>query len=728
MSATFRIVSVPTDGHTETNCVFVHPEDVNLIPGMYVEIGPNAFPFTVRPEPTGVAKGTIAMNSIQRKCCGITLTTGADLAIPAAGFKKPAGVITKFKVEVEHTSAAKKGGSLNVTQFVAQVRTLFQGQFFRAGQVFAVVTPTVKVSAKIIELEELSKAADTDIGQLIPETMVLVKAKDSSGITLTDIPDEQQDIDQDQIVKKFDLENLGIGGLRSEFGQVFRRAFASRIFPRSIVKKLGIKHVKGVLLYGPPGTGKTLIARKIGEVLNCRPPKIVNGPEVFNKFVGGTEENVRKLFEEAEKEQQAKGEQSGLHLIIFDEFDAICKQRGAVRDSTGVNDNVVNQLLSKIDGVNSLNNVLLIGMTNRKDLLDDAILRPGRFEVHVEIGLPTEEGRVEIFRIHTKGMRDSNAMGKDVDLPELARQTKNFSGAEIEGVVRSATAYAFNRHIDFEHPTETVNANEISVSQGDFVRALSEVIPAFGQAKDECANSMRSGIIPYGPMWSVIDKKLHSFVEHLRGGKTKIDSLSVMLHGNVGCGKSAVAAYLAMRSEFPFVKVISNDNLVSYGESQKSNIIRKAFEDAYKSPLSVVVLDDLERLVEYSHMGGRYSNILLQTLLVLIKRPPPENKRLLVIGTTSLPDVMESLELASCFSVATQIPTLDSSSLGLVAAGLGLPFASPSDEANCSNVMPSNMTIKKLILVLEMAAVDKGAQRVITYDSFHEALQSTGAI
>ncbi len=125
-----------------------------------------------------------------------------------------------------------------------------------------------------------------------------MKTKENSGIGLVDIPDEQQDIEQDQIVKKFDLENLGIGGLRAEFAQVFRRAFASRIFPKSIVKKLGIKHVKGVLLFGPPGTGKTLIARKIGEVLNCRPPKI-DGPEVFNKFVGGTEENVRKLFAEA---------------------------------------------------------------------------------------------------------------------------------------------------------------------------------------------------------------------------------------------------------------------------------------------------------------------------------------------------------------------------------------------------------------------------------------------
>jgi len=142
-----------------------------------------------------------------------------------------------------------------------------------------------------------------------------------------------------------------------------------------------------MLLHGPPGTGKTLIARKIAGALNCEEPKICNGPEIFDKYVGVAEENVRKLFADAEAEQAEKGDQSGLHVIIFDEFDSICRARGS-RNDTGVADNVVNQLLSKMDGVESLNNILLIGMTNRKDLIDEAILRPGRMEIHLEIGLP----------------------------------------------------------------------------------------------------------------------------------------------------------------------------------------------------------------------------------------------------------------------------------------------------------------------------------------------------
>lgn len=124
------------------------------------------------------------------------------------------------------------------------------------------------------------------------------------------------------------------------------------------------------------------------QALNSREPKIVNGPEVLDKYVGGSEEKIRELFAEAEVEEKEAGDESMLHIIIFDELDAIMKKRGTTGDSTGVNDSVVNQLLSKMDGVDSLNNILIIGMTNRKDMIDEAILRPGRLEVHVEIGLP----------------------------------------------------------------------------------------------------------------------------------------------------------------------------------------------------------------------------------------------------------------------------------------------------------------------------------------------------
>ena len=112
---------------------------------------------------------------------------------------------------------------------------------------------------------------------------------------------------------------LGIGGLARQFEGIFRRAFASRLFPPHIVSELGIPHVRGMLLYGPPGCGKTLIARQIGKVLNAREPKIVNGPEVLDKYVGGSEEKIRALFADAEEEQANAGDESMLHIVIFDE-------------------------------------------------------------------------------------------------------------------------------------------------------------------------------------------------------------------------------------------------------------------------------------------------------------------------------------------------------------------------------------------------------------------------
>lgn len=143
------------------------------------------------------------------------------------------------------------------------------------------------------------------------------------------------------------------------------------------------------------------MARQIGKMLNSVEPLIVNGPEILNKFVGQSEENVRKLFAPAEAEYKQRGDESALHIIIFDELDAICKQRGSKNDGTGVGDSIVNQLLSKMDGVDQLNNILIIGMTNRMDMIDEALLRPGRLEVHIEISLPDESGRLQILNVHT---------------------------------------------------------------------------------------------------------------------------------------------------------------------------------------------------------------------------------------------------------------------------------------------------------------------------------------
>ncbi len=390
----------------------------------------------------------------------------------------------------------------------------------------------------------------------------------------------------------FKFEDMGIGGLDTEFSTIFRRAFASRIFPPGLIDKLGIMHVKGMLLYGPPGTGKTLIARQIGKMLNAREPKIINGPEVLNKYVGQSEENIRKLFADAEKEYKEKGDESGLHIIIFDELDAVCKQRGSgAGGGTGVGDSVVNQLLSKLDGVDQLNNILLIGMTNRKDMIDDALLRPGRLEVQIEISLPDEFGRSQILKIHTAKMKENQVMGADVDLPELAALTKNFSGAELSGLVKSATSFAFSRNIKVgTMASVSEDVVNMQVVRQDFLNALSEVRPAFGADDSALEDAIPYGIIPFSPSIPAILNDGMLYVENVRQ-QERLRHTAVLLHGPPASGKTAMAAHIAMKSDYPFIKIITPASMVGFrDEMAKKDHLHKIFTDAYKSPLSMLII------------------------------------------------------------------------------------------------------------------------------------------
>ncbi|POS73364.1 vesicular-fusion protein SEC18 [Diaporthe helianthi] len=460
----------------------------------------------------------------------------------------------------------------------------------------------------------------------------------------------------------FNFSSLGIGGLDDEFTTVFRRAFASRIFPPSVIDQLGLLHVKGILLYGPPGTGKTLIARQIGKMLQAREPKVINGPEVLNKFVGQSEENIRKLFADAEKEYKEKGDDSELHVIIFDELDAVCKQRGSgAGGGTGVGDSVVNQLLSKLDGVDQLNNILLIGMTNRKDMIDDALLRPGRLEVQVEISLPDEKGRQQILAIHTKKMKENGRLAGDVDLAELAGLTKNFSGAEINGLCKSAASFAFQRHTKAGTMAGiSSDAADLVITREDFMGALSEVTPAFGVSEDELTRAIIYGIIPFSNNIQRIIQSCMIYIDGLRSETTRSPNVSLLFHGPSGSGKTSLAAHIAQMSQFPFVKVISPELLVSYrSENAKSDQIHKYFTDAFKSPLSILIVDDIEGLIEWNPVGPRMSNLVLQTLRALLRTVPPKNHRLLVMGTTSRRSVLQQLDFTdTVFDKEIAVPSL----------------------------------------------------------------------
>ncbi|KAG6424379.1 hypothetical protein SASPL_114797 [Salvia splendens] len=608
--------------------------------------------------------------------------------------------IAMLTLELEFVKKGARDEQVDAVLLSKQIQNKFMNQVMTTGQrvTFEYHGNGYIFTVNQATLEGKEKSHGMERGMISPETFIIYEASNSSGIKIVN----QREGANSNIFrhKEFNLQSFGIGGLSAEFADIFRRAFASRVFPSHVTSKLGIKHVKGMLLYGPPGTGKTLMARQIGKMLNGKEPKIVNGPEVLSKFVGETEKNVRDLFADAEQDQRTKGDQSELHIIIFDEIDAICKSRGSTRDGTGVHDSIVNQLLTKIDGVESLNNVLLIGMTNRKDLLDEALMRPGRLEVQVEISLPDENGRLQILQIHTSKMKESSFIAPDVNLEELAARTKNYSGAELEGVVKSAVSYALNRQLNMEDLTKPVDEENIKVTMEDFLNAVQEVVPAFGASTDDLERSRLNGIVECGTRHEHIYRRTMLLAEQVKVSEGS-PLVTCLLEGPSGSGKTAMAATVGIESDFPYVKIISAETMIGLSEATKCAQIVKVFEDAYRSPLSIIILDDIERLLEYVAIGPRFSNLISQTLLVLLKRLPPKGKKVLVIGTTSEVHFLESVGIRDSFSVTYNVPTLKTEDAKKVLQQLNV-FS--SDDVESAAEALNDMPLKKLYMVVEMAA------------------------
>ncbi|OXG79077.1 vesicle-fusing ATPase [Cryptococcus neoformans A2-102-5] len=650
----FNIAPCPSDALALTNRLVVHPSDFPsdvdfaLLRGRFI--------FSVIRDNTGtLPPGHVGPSKIIRQWVGLSAvgeTVDIEPYYPGNGeWASTAEVEVGFRLKRKET------------------HDVFDSEEMAAGFINAFPSlPLTPLQPLVFdyrghELKATVRAVSTLDGQdgrtgVIMEGTEIIWVKDpTSGIKLKNT--SKRGPTNAILAPNFKFEDMGIGGLDTEFAAIFRRAFASRIFPPGLVEKLGIQHVKGILLYGPPGTGKTLMARQIGKMLNAREPKVVNGPEILNKFVGQSEENIRKLFADAEKEQKEKGDESGLHIIIFDELDAICKQRGSTNSGTGVGDSVVNQLLAKMDGVDQLNNVLIIGMTNRMDMIDEALLRPGRLEVHIEISLPDEEGRLQILNIHTTKMRSNGVLADDVDLAELASLTKNFSGAELGGLTKSATSFAFNRHVKVGTVASFEDVENIKIGRADFLHALEEVQPAFGVSEEELQQVVQNGIIHYSSRVNEILNDGQLLVEQVRKSE-RTPLVSVLLHGPSGAGKTALAATIAMGSDFPFIKLISPETMVGFTESQKIAQLHKVFADSYKSPLSVVVVDSLERLLDWNPIGPRFSNGVLQALVVLFGKRPPKGRRLLILATTSNRSILSDMDVLSTFDADIPIPPITS--------------------------------------------------------------------
>jgi vesicle-fusing ATPase len=644
-----------------TNLVYVSPAALGKItnPDKLVKIKGSLFCADSCPT---TKEGTIQLNSVQRRYLSCALNDTLDLVFVADSADLV--VASEVRMEVSFSLISKKD---KICLDADQLRAAWKGSMrripFNANEQFIFNFNSEQYACKVTELKGVkidSRGAQVPVENCTAAvfcaniTHCFFKKWPNSTLI---IEDNSSGSATSILQPNFNFQDLDIGGLDGEFEIIFRRAFTSRLFPPQMIRERGIKHVKGILLFGPPGTGKTLMARQIGKMLNTVEPKIVNGPEVLDKFVGGSEAKVRELFEDARKDQQENGEQAQLHLIIFDEIDSICKKRGTVTGAAGVADTVVNQLLSMIDGVDSLDDVLLIGMTNRLDLIDEAIIRPGRLEVQIELGLPNAHGRQQIFQIHTKRLAKVGALADDVNLQELAQLTPNYTGAEIEGVVKSAHAFAMRAAIDPDTKKPRPGVNVV-VTRDYFTMALQEVRPAFGIEENLLETYAPMGVVDFSDEFLATRKEVVHYTDALLNSE-HLNLATFCIHGLSGTGLTSFAVTMASEG-FGYLKVVTAKHFIGRPEDRVCSEILDIFENAYRSPKSAIVLDKVDALIEYSKVGPRFSNRIMQSIMVLLTTSPPKGHKLAVFVTTAKRDEMRIIGLEEqYFSREVQLKPLN---------------------------------------------------------------------
>ena len=319
------------------------------------------------------------------------------------------------------------------------------------------------------DLEVLSKeAAMRSLRRILPEidldedkisTEILQKIQ----ITSEDFRDALKEVRPSALREvQVQIPNISwddVGGL-AELKEELREAVEWPIKYKEAFDYVDVETPKGILLHGPPGTGKTLIAKALAKMTESNFISI-KGPELLSKWVGESEKGVREIFR--------KARQAAPCIIFLDEVDALVPRRGSGGSGSHVTENVVSQILTEIDGLEELHDVLIIGATNRLDIVDEALLRPGRFDRIIEVPNPDTKGREQIFKIHTK----KKPLADDVNISKLVGLTDGFNGAEIAAVTSRAAIAALKRYVG----GKAENFKEIKITQKDLLDAIDKVRP-----------------------------------------------------------------------------------------------------------------------------------------------------------------------------------------------------------------------------------------------------------
>jgi len=423
-----------------------------------------------------------------------------------------------------------------------------------------------------------------------------------------------------------------IGGLKDELQRV-REMIELPMRHPELFQKLGIEPPKGVLLFGPPGTGKTLIAKAVASESGAHFISIA-GPEVISKYYGESEQKLREIFDEAE--------QNAPSIIFIDELDSITPRREEVTGE--VERRVVAQLLTMMDGLEERGQVVVIGATNRVDAIDPALRRPGRFDREIEIGVPTEPDRIEILKIHTRGM----PLSEEVNLEMLAQQTHGFVGADLAALAREAGIRALRRYLpeidldEEEIPEEVLDMME--VTGGDFRDALRDVSPS----------AMREVMLEVSHItWQDVGgldeakQEIQEAVEYPLTERERFEELGirpprgVLLFGPPGTGKTLIAKAVANESGANFI-AIRGPQLLSKWVGESERAVREIFKKARQVAPSIIFFDELDALAPTrgSEVGSHVMESVLNQILTEIDGLE-ELKDVVVLGATNQPMLVD---------------------------------------------------------------------------------------
>ncbi|WP_298499489.1 CDC48 family AAA ATPase [uncultured Methanobrevibacter sp.] len=572
------------------------------------------------PSQTDIGLGVIRIDGLVRKNSGATI----------------GGEVTVKKTKATEAKKVVLAPTENNIRVQGDVRGLFAGKVMMQGDIIGsqirAPRPSMGFNSLFDELMDFTPAMKEIKFAVIstnPKDIVIVGP--NTEVQLHESPVDVSKIEG--VGNLVDVSYEDIGGLKEEVKKV-REMIEIPLKRPELFEKLGIAPPKGVLMHGPPGTGKTLLAKAVASESDAHFIAI-NGPEIMSKYVGGSEENLREYFEEAEENSPS--------IIFIDELDAIAPKREETNGE--VERRTVAQLLTLMDGLKSRGQVVVIGATNRPDSLDPALRRPGRFDREIEIGVPDTEERKEVLEIHTRNM----PLAEDVDLDKIASTTHGFVGADLESLCKEAAMRVVRRILpeiqnDEEIPKEVLE--KIVVTGDDFKSAQKEIQPS---ALREVLVQIPD--IKWDDVGGLEDVKqeLKEAVEWPLKHPDTFQRLGIrppkgtLLYGIPGTGKTLLAKAVASESEANFISVKGPELLSKWvGESEKG--VREVFRKAKQAAPTVIFFDEIDAIASTRSGNDTDSGVTKRVVNQLLTEMDglEELEDVAIIAATNRPDILDA--------------------------------------------------------------------------------------